>query len=78
MNYKIEEDKVLGPTFTVTEISNDLIDSIADFIEMDTHKVKFFVKKMGLTWIDDPYIIGATDEQVVRILELRSLLRRMN
>ncbi len=78
MNYKIEEDKVLGPTFTVTEISNDLIDSIADFIEMDIHKVKFFVKKIGLTWIDDPDIIGATDEQVVRILELRSLLRRMN
>lgn len=57
-------------------IELDLIDSIANFIEMDSKKVAFFIDRIGFAWIDEPDIIGVTEVQKAKIIELKNLLRR--
>jgi hypothetical protein len=77
MLYELNKEKVFDQTILSNNIENDLIDSIADFIEMDSKKVAFFVERIGFTWIDEPDIIGATDVQKGRIIDLKNLLGRM-
>ncbi len=77
MLYELNKEKVVDQTILSSNIENDLIDSIADFIEMDSKKVAFFVERIGFTWIDEPDIIGVTDVQKGRIIDLKNLLRRI-
>ncbi len=72
MLYELNKEKAVDQT-----LLSGIIENVADFIEMDSKKVAFFVERMGFTWIDEPDIIGATDVQKKRIIDLRNLLRRM-
>ena len=77
MEYGFEEERVGAPTYKVDEENDELINTLAEFLKMERAKVEFFTKKMGLTWLDEPGIVGATEDQLIRIYDLRSFLRRM-
>jgi len=77
MEYGIEEERVGAPTYKVDEAKDELINTLAEFLKMERSKVEFFTEKMGLAWLDEPGIVGVTEEQVIRINELTNLLRRM-
>ena len=75
MEYSLEEERVGDPTYKVDEVKTEMIDTLAVILKMERTKVKFFTKKMGLAWLDEPWIVGATEEQLSRINELRNFLR---
>ena len=77
MEYGIDEERIGTPTYKVDEINDELINTIAEFLEMERVKVEFFTEKMGLTWLDEPSIVGATEDQISRINDLKIFLRRM-
>ena len=77
MEYRIDEERIGAPTYKVDEVNSELISTIAEYLDMDRVKVEFFTEKMGLAWIDEPSIIGVTEEQLSRINDLRILLRRL-
>jgi len=77
MEYGLEEERVGAPTLKVDEENDELINTLAEFLKMERAKVEFFTKKMGLAWLDKPGIVGATEDQLIRINDLRSFLRRM-
>jgi len=78
MEYEIDEERVGAPTYKVDEENDELINTLAEFLKMERVKVKYFTKKMGLAWLDEPGIVGATEDQLIRINDLRSFLRRMD
>jgi len=77
MEYGLEEERVGAPTLKVDEENDELINTLAEFLKMERAKVEFFTKKMGLAWLDEPGIVGATEDQLSRIYDLTSFLRRM-
>ena len=77
MEYGLEEERVGAPTLKVDEENDELINTLAEFLKMERAKVEFFTKKMGLAWLDEPGIVGTTEDQLSRIYDLRSFLRRM-
>ncbi|HEY5583706.1 MAG TPA: hypothetical protein VIK78_04345 [Ruminiclostridium sp.] len=75
MEYVIEKEKMGAPLYKVDEVMTEIIDTLAVILKMERTKVEFFTKKMGLAWLDEPGIVGATEEQLSRINELRNFLR---
>ena len=77
MEYGIDEERVGAPTYKVDEAKDELINTLAEFLKMEKSKVEFFTEKMGLAWLNEPGIVGVTEEQQSRINDLRSFLRRL-
>jgi len=75
VEYVIEKEKMGAPLYKVDEVMTEIIDTLAVILKMERTKVEFFTKKMGLAWLDEPGIVGATEEQLSRINELRNFLR---
>ena len=75
MEYVLDEERVGAPTYKVDEAKDELINTLAEYLEMEREKVKFFTGKMGLAWLDEPSIVGATEDQLSLINELRNFLR---
>jgi len=75
MEYVIDKERLGAPTY---KVDDELINALAKILDMETEKIKFFTNKMGLAWLDEPSIAGVTkEEQLSRIKDLRSFLRRM-
>jgi len=78
MEYRLGEERVGAPTYKVDEANDELINMLAEFLKMEIAKVKFFTEKMELAWLDEPSIVGVTDEQLIRINDLKKLLRGLS
>ncbi len=76
MNNKISGEM---PGKPILQVSNEeeIISSLAEYIQLDYEKVKFFIENFGLSWIDNPCIIGATDKQIAKINEIKFILGRI-
>lgn len=76
MEYGLNKENTNEHNIFIRNIEPDLIDSIANFIEMDSKKVAYFINRIGFAWIDEPDIIGVTEVQKERISELKNLVGR--
>lgn len=76
MNNKISGEM---PGKPILQLSNkeDIISSLAEYIQLDYERVKFFIENFGLSWIDNPSIVGATDKQIAKINEIKFILGRI-
>lgn len=76
MNNKISGEM---PGKPILQVSNEeeIISSLAEYIQLDYEKVKFFTENFGLSWVDNPSIIGATDNQIAKINEIKFILGRV-
>ena len=77
MEYGIVEERVGATTYKVDEENYELINTLDEFLKMERAKIELFTKKMALTWLDEPGIVGATEDQLIRINDLRSFLGRL-
>lgn len=77
MEYVIDKERLGAPTYKVDEVDDELINALANILDMKTEKIKFFTERMGLAWLDEPGIVGATEEQLIRINDLTKFLRRV-
>ena len=75
MEYEIDEEKMGTPTYKVDE--DGMINALAEILDIEKEKIEFFIEKMGLAWLDQPEIVGVTENQLARINELKYILRGM-
>jgi len=78
MEYGIDEERIGAPSYKVDEIDDELINALAKTLDMEKEKIKYFTEKMGLAWLNEPSIIGVTQEQLIRINDLTNFLRRID
>ena len=75
MEYIIDEEKIGTPTYKVDEVNDGMINALAEILDMDKEKIEFFTEQMGLAWLDQPEIVGVTENQLASINELKYILR---
>ncbi len=73
MEYTIDEEKMGTPTYKVDE--DGMINVLAEILDMEKEKIDFFIEQMGLAWLDQPEIVGVTENQLASINELKYILR---
>ena len=73
MEYEIDEEKMGTPTYKVDE--DGMINALAEILDMEKEKIEFFTEQMGVAWLDQPEIVGATENQLASINELKYILR---
>ncbi len=76
MNNKISGEMSGKPILQVSN-KEEIICSLSEYIQLDYEKVKFFTENFGLSWIDNPSIVGVTDKQIAKINEIKFILGRI-
>lgn len=77
MEYWIDEEKLGTPTYKVDEVNDGMINALAEILDMEKEKIEFFTEQMGLAWLDQPNIVGVTENQLLRINDLKFIFRRV-